>query len=199
MADSSNAAPNDSQRLIPASMPDSYAQRNTFQRKMNITALEFFQPTLAHRPNLNQQFLDVGCGTGDFTKTELLPRCQPCQRIVATDTILKMIEYARKNFAHPQIAYEEHDIRGDVSGLIAKYGQFDRVYSFYALNWVQDQTTALRNIGNLMKDDGDCFLCLRHERLCAKFGRGSSRWIAGSSMIRSRGKYRTRTFGTLIR
>lgn len=125
---------------------------------MNITALEFFHPTLAHRPNLNQQFLDVGCGTGDFTKTELLPRCQPCQRIVATDTVLKMIEYAKEHFAHPQITYEEHDIRGDVSGLIAKYGQFDRVYSFYALNWVQDQTTALRNIGNLMKDDGDCVL-----------------------------------------
>ncbi|KAG0417780.1 hypothetical protein HPB47_005359 [Ixodes persulcatus] len=125
---------------------------------MNITALEFFQPTLAHRRNLNLQFLDVGCGTGDFTRTELLSRCQPCQRIVATDTILKMIEYAQKHFAHPQIAYEEHDIRGDVSGLIAKYGQFDRVYSFYTLNWVQDQTTALRNIRNLMKDDGDCVL-----------------------------------------
>ncbi|CAN8026653.1 unnamed protein product [Ixodes persulcatus] len=158
MADSSNASANDLQRLIPASMPDFYAQRNTFQRKMNITALDFFQPTLAHRPNLNQQFLDVGCGTGDFTRTELLPRSQPCQRIVATDTILKMIEYAQKHFAHPQIAYEEHDIRGDMSGLIAKYGQFDRVYSFYTLNWVQDQTTTLRNIGNLMKDDGDCVL-----------------------------------------
>lgn len=32
------------------------------------------------------------------------------------------------------------------------------MYSFYCLQWVKDQDTALRNIAALMKKDGECLL-----------------------------------------
>ncbi|CAN7938358.1 unnamed protein product [Ixodes hexagonus] len=160
MSDPPNWANNDTQRVIPASIPELYAHSNSFQRNTNITSLNFFQQTYTDKSDANRQFLDVGSGTGDFTRQELLPRCTPCRRIVATEVVHETVEYARRNFAHPQIVYEEHDIRGDVSGLEAKYGKFDRVYSLFALHWVQDQAAALRNIASLMKDDGDCVLLI---------------------------------------
>ncbi|CAN7947991.1 unnamed protein product, partial [Ixodes pacificus] len=109
-------------------------------------------------PNRSQQFIDLGCGTGDFTRQELLPRCQPCRRMVATDVSPRMVKYAQKNFAHPQIAYEVHDIESDVSGLVKKYGKFERVYSFFVLNWAEDLGAALRNVAALMTDEGECLL-----------------------------------------
>lgn len=156
MSDPSNGPPIET--LIPSSIPELYARSNAFQRNTNITCLDFLQQTFSPTSDVNQQFLDVGCGTGDFTRQELLPRCQPCRRIVATEVVHETAEYAKKHSAHPQIVYEEHDIRGDVSGLEAKYGKFDRVYSLFALHWVEDQAATLRNIVSLMKDDGDCVL-----------------------------------------
>ncbi|CAN8026655.1 unnamed protein product [Ixodes persulcatus] len=156
MSDPTNGPP--IEKLIPSSIPELYARSNAFQRNTNITCLDFLQQTFSPTSDVNQQFLDVGCGTGDFTRQELLPRCQPCRRIVATEVVHETAEYAKKHSAHPQIVYEEHDIRGDVSELEAKYGKFDRVYSLFALHWVEDQAATLRNIVSLMKDDGDCVL-----------------------------------------
>ncbi|KAL1473093.1 hypothetical protein MTO96_038931 [Rhipicephalus appendiculatus] len=38
------------------------------------------------------------------------------------------------------------NISGDVDKFIAKYGRFDRIYSFFCLNWVRDQGQAMRNV-----------------------------------------------------
>ncbi|CAN8007522.1 unnamed protein product, partial [Ixodes pacificus] len=111
---------------------------NDFQRTLNIRTLERMGTSFKSRPNTGQQFMDIGCGTGDFTRQELLPRCQPCRRIVATDIGESVVRFARENFSHPQIEYQAHDISKDVSGLVRKYGQFNRVYSFFALHWVKD-------------------------------------------------------------
>ncbi|KAG0423685.1 hypothetical protein HPB47_000548 [Ixodes persulcatus] len=138
-----NAA--EKQPLEPTIAPQLYIKANNYQRSTNIKVLDSPQMSFATKPNPNQQFIDLGCGTGDFTLQELLPRCQPCRRIVATDVSREMVEYAKENFAHAQIAYEVHDVESDISGLVEKYGKFDRVYSFYVLHWVQDLTAALRN------------------------------------------------------
>ncbi|KAG0426047.1 hypothetical protein HPB47_026813 [Ixodes persulcatus] len=139
-------------------VPELYAESNQFPRQTNIKTLDSMQILFGSRPNASQQFIDVGCGTGDFTRQELLPRCQPCRRIVATDVSREMVEYARENFGHPQIAYEVHDIESDVSELVRKYGKFDRVYSFFTLHWTVDLAGALRNVADLMTDDGECLL-----------------------------------------
>ncbi|KAK8783179.1 hypothetical protein V5799_015480 [Amblyomma americanum] len=105
------------------------------------------------------QFLDVGCGTGDFTRDCLLPRCHPCRRIVATDWSSDMIEYARSHSSHEKIEYQQLDIAGDgVADLLRRYGRFHRVYSFYCLHWVKNQDVALKNISELLRPDGECLL-----------------------------------------
>lgn len=105
------------------------------------------------------QILDVGCGTGDFTRDHLLPRCPDVERIVAVDISQDMVEFAKKHFAHPKIRYDVFDIsRHDMTEFVERYGQFDRVYSFFCLSWTNDQETALKNIEELLKPGGGCLL-----------------------------------------
>ncbi|XP_029834449.2 juvenile hormone acid O-methyltransferase-like [Ixodes scapularis] len=139
-------------------LPEVYVKANDLQRKTNIRTLERLGINFKSRPSADQQFIDIGCGTGDFTRQELLQRCQPCRRIVATDIGESMVTYAKENFAHPQIEYQVHDISIDVSGLVKRYGQFNRVYSFYTLHFAKDYVTAFRNISDLMTSGGECLL-----------------------------------------
>ncbi|XP_040072924.2 juvenile hormone acid O-methyltransferase-like [Ixodes scapularis] len=158
MADPSIAEAREEPRPAVTFLPEVYIKTNDLQRTTNIRTLERLGINFKCRPSADQQFMDIGCGTGDFTRQELLPRCQPCRRIVATDIGESMVRYARENFAHPQIEYQVHDISKDVSGLVRKYGQFNRVYSFYTLHWAKDYVTAFRNISDLMTSGGECLL-----------------------------------------
>ncbi|KAL1444773.1 hypothetical protein MTO96_029486, partial [Rhipicephalus appendiculatus] len=131
---------------------------NEDQRKVSLKILDVVEKGLEHRCYRKLQFMDLGCGTGDFTCQCLLPRCPPCARIVAVDSSEQMQSYARKMFAHPRIEYEHLDISGDVGKFIAKYGTFDRIYSFFCLNWVRDQGQAMRNLSSLLSSGGECVL-----------------------------------------
>ncbi|CAN8006148.1 unnamed protein product, partial [Ixodes hexagonus] len=133
--------------------PELYANAHAPQRTAGIAALESLE-----RSRQDAQVLDVGCGTGDFTYQQLLTRCQPCRRIVATDVSQSMVRYAKEHFGHPLISYEVHAIEDDISALLNTYGKFDRVYSFSALHWVKNLKAALRNIAGFMTDDGDALL-----------------------------------------
>ncbi|KAL1439077.1 hypothetical protein MTO96_047538 [Rhipicephalus appendiculatus] len=104
------------------------------------------------------QVLDVGCGTGDFTRDFLLPRCLPCARLIGIDCSVDMIEYASRHSVHEKIEYEVLDIGEDVTEFIGRRGRFDRVYSFYCLQWLRDQGAALKNIAALMAPGAQCVL-----------------------------------------
>ncbi|CAN7985357.1 unnamed protein product, partial [Ixodes pacificus] len=146
-------------RAVPTLVPELYIDVNAMQRMANIKGLELTsKPSFLRYPKEDQQILELGCGTGDFTRQELLPRCQPCRRIVATDVSGEMVRFARQNFPHPQIEHHVHDLRDGASKLVEKYGEFDRVYSFFALHYAQDQATALRNVSDLMTENGECLL-----------------------------------------
>ncbi|CAN7939528.1 unnamed protein product [Ixodes hexagonus] len=70
-----------------------------------------------------------------------------------------MVEYAKKHFAHPKVCYEVLDISGnDVSCFVERYGQFDRIYSFFCPNWAKDPEHAFKNIPELLKPGGGCLL-----------------------------------------
>ncbi|KAM7294793.1 juvenile hormone acid O-methyltransferase [Ixodes scapularis] len=155
----------DDHPLVANIVPELYIKAHQLQRTISVKALDLLALSFASSNDANQQFLDVGCGTGDFTRQELLPRCEPCRRIVATDASPTMVEYARKNFPHEKIAYELHDIESDASRLVEKYGKFERVYSFFALNWVEDFAAAVRNVADLMTEDGECLLVVS-ARIC---------------------------------
>ncbi|KAG0435264.1 hypothetical protein HPB47_018590 [Ixodes persulcatus] len=71
-----------------------------------------------------------------------------------------LIQYAREHFAHPKICYDVLDIgsKHNVSDFVERYGEFDRVYSFFCLHWMRDQEAVLENVARLMKPGGECFL-----------------------------------------
>ncbi|XP_029827653.2 juvenile hormone acid O-methyltransferase [Ixodes scapularis] len=139
--------------------PDEYVVNNEMQREKSIHALELLEGSFGTEDTSDQQFLDVGCGPGDFTRDCLLPRCPPCRRIMAVDASEDMVQYAQEHFAHPKICYDVLDIGSkDVSDFIVRHGEFDRVYSFFCLHWMTDQETVLKNVAKLMKPGGGCLL-----------------------------------------
>ncbi|CAN7975434.1 unnamed protein product [Ixodes persulcatus] len=70
-----------------------------------------------------------------------------------------MVDYARRNHGHWRISYEVLDITTpDASKFLNEHGKFDRIYSFFCLQWTRDQEAAFRNIGRLLKEDGECLL-----------------------------------------
>ncbi|CAN7993803.1 unnamed protein product, partial [Ixodes pacificus] len=138
--------------------PEIYIASNNTQRALNLQVLDILQTSFMDDTK-EQQFLDVGCGTGDFTRDHLLPRCTPLERMVAVDVSEDMVEYAKKYFAHPKICYDVLDITGNgVADFVKRYGQFDRVYSFFCLQRTNNQEAALKNIAGLLKPGGGCLL-----------------------------------------
>ncbi|KAH6937465.1 hypothetical protein HPB50_000727 [Hyalomma asiaticum] len=143
---------------VPTLAPHLYVAANTFQKRDNLLVLDLLNMAFRRAPSEDQQFLDVGCAGGDFTRDVLLPRSSPCRRIVATDVSRSMIAYAKRFHSHPLITYDVLDLSRDVSPLVERYGRFDRVYSFFCLHWIRDQVGALRNVRNLMAPEGECLL-----------------------------------------
>ncbi|XP_077523999.1 juvenile hormone acid O-methyltransferase-like [Amblyomma americanum] len=137
--------------------PNVYASKISLTMKPFLDSLRLFEwKNPASDPQ--QQFLDIGCGTGDVTREHILPRCSPCRRLLAVDYSAKMVEYAREHFAHPKIEYRQMDIGLDVTDFLAEHGAFQRVYSLRTLHWLKDQALAFANISRLMAPGGECLL-----------------------------------------
>ncbi|KAH7933692.1 hypothetical protein HPB49_015948 [Dermacentor silvarum] len=140
--------------------PRYYAHNNCFQRKFSNWVLDFCQALFRREPDETQQFLDLGCGTGDFTRECLLPRCLPCRRMVAVDLSTDMVDYAKSHWIHDALEFRKLDITvdEDVADLLGEYGAFDRVYSFHCLHWTLNAPTSLKNVARLLKPGGECLL-----------------------------------------
>ncbi|XP_070377455.1 juvenile hormone acid O-methyltransferase-like [Dermacentor albipictus] len=109
----------------------------------------------------DHQYLEIGCGPGNFTRNHLLPMCPPTlKRLVSTDVSDGMLNYAKLVHGHAKIVRRKLDITDDeeVSRFIAEEGRFQRVYSFLALHWVKDKCAALKNIERLMTPGGECLV-----------------------------------------
>ncbi|XP_070382640.1 juvenile hormone acid O-methyltransferase-like [Dermacentor albipictus] len=123
-------------RNIVAFKPHQFEGAKRLPRQQTRWMLDFCQRVFRREPDETQQFLDVGCGIGDLTRDELLPRCLPCRRMVAVDV--------------------SADMDRDVAEFIDEHGLFDRVYSFHTVTWVRDQAKALKNVARLLKPRGEC-------------------------------------------
>ncbi|CAN7993801.1 unnamed protein product [Ixodes pacificus] len=151
--------------------PDIYIVNNNPQRAFNLRILDLLQASFMDDTK-EQQFLDVGCGTGDFTRDHLLPRCTPLERMVAVDVSEDMVEYAKKNFAHPKICYDVLDITGNgVADFVKRYGQFYRVYSFLCLQRATNQEAVFKNIAGLLKPGGGCLLLFGASSSCVRLNK----------------------------
>lgn len=109
------------------------------------------------------QYLEVGCGPGNFTTEVLLPRLRPCRRLVATDKSAAMVDYASSRFRQPDLVYDVLDVdcdaRDEVDGanrIVEAYGLFDRVYSFMTFHYVRDLARAYCNVHSCLKEGGEC-------------------------------------------
>nr|XP_054923432.1 juvenile hormone acid O-methyltransferase-like [Dermacentor andersoni] len=120
-----------------------------------------FFPCSSENDARDHQYLDVGCGPGNFTRNYLLSLCPPTlKKLVASDNSEAMLDYARMVHAHPKIDHRLLDIAvdDDVSRFIAEEGRFERVYSFLAFHWIQNRAAALKNIERLMTPGGECLV-----------------------------------------
>nr|XP_054934038.1 uncharacterized protein LOC126543566 [Dermacentor andersoni] len=146
--------------IVNVFKPQQFLGNKRLSRNFSRWLLDFCQRVFRCQPDESQQFLDVGCGIGDLTRDELLPRCLPCRRIVAVDLSTEMVEHAARHSRHEKIEYGKLDIvsEEDVGGFIDEHGLFDRVYSFNTLSWVRDQAAALKNVARLLKPRGECLL-----------------------------------------
>ncbi|XP_077529160.1 juvenile hormone acid O-methyltransferase-like [Haemaphysalis longicornis] len=142
----------------PLLKPERYASANSLQRRHNNAVLDFCQSTFIQDTDDTTRILDVGSGTGDFTRDCLLPRCLPCQRMIGTDCSWDMVQYARQHSSHEKLEYHLLDINGDVTDFVRRHGRFDRLYSFYCIHWLKDPAIALKNIAELLTHKGEYLL-----------------------------------------
>ncbi|XP_075732840.1 juvenile hormone acid O-methyltransferase-like [Rhipicephalus microplus] len=129
-----------------------------------------FASTLTSKTNASDdnlpapRFIDIGCGTGNFTLNYLLPRCScQCLELVGVDNSPAMLEYARIHHSHEKIRYEHLDIvEGDVDRFVTEHGLFARLFSFNSMHWIKDKARAFRNMEKLMAPGAECFIVFEY-------------------------------------
>ncbi|XP_075547454.1 juvenile hormone acid O-methyltransferase-like [Dermacentor variabilis] len=151
--------------FIVKELPKIYDQIRIHNREATGQLLKSWQASFFSNPKedgkCDEQYLDIGCGPGNFTRNYLLPLCPPSmRRLVAVDNSHSMIDYARREHVDPKIEHRMLDITADdeVSQFIETEGQFDRVYSFLVFHWIHDKCAALRNVERLMAPGGECLI-----------------------------------------
>jgi ubiquinone/menaquinone biosynthesis C-methylase UbiE len=100
----------------------------------------------------NERVLDIGCGTG--RTTNFFVEQVPNGSILGIDASEDMICFAQKEYnAKDNLRFEV----GDATNL--QFDQeFDVVYSFFCLQWVNDKQSAINNIARALKPGGRAFL-----------------------------------------
>lgn len=153
------ASPLNENSMDPTLPPSLYRSGNSPQLTEATRLLKRVEKGFRRTATQRPRYLDVGCGTGNLTREILLKHGGDFAEMVGVDISSGMIDWARQHAPHPRLSYDVLDIeKGDASGFVNKYGKFDRVYSFFCLNWVCDKRRALRNIAVLLGDEGQFLL-----------------------------------------
>jgi 2-polyprenyl-3-methyl-5-hydroxy-6-metoxy-1,4-benzoquinol methylase len=106
---------------------------------------------LFHLPARGDRALDLGCGSG--VHTDLL--AQRYDEVLAVDLSEPMLELARRSRPHPNVRYEQRDLRDLRAGT---EGRFDLVFSAYTLHHLAEVETALHRIRSLVRPGGRVLL-----------------------------------------
>lgn len=109
---------------------------------IEIPIMKSFLPDLK-----DKTILDLGCGCGDMDKYFIE---QGAQKVVATDISENMIKEAGQINAHPNIEYKVLKME-DLNNITEK---FDIVYSSLAFHYIEDFTQLLKDINNLLNENG---------------------------------------------
>ncbi|XP_025829939.1 juvenile hormone acid O-methyltransferase-like [Agrilus planipennis] len=141
--------------------PAVYVNFNTLQKNDATYTLDNYIKYLKWNPNKTEKVLEIGCGPGDVTKDILVPALPGnVEELVCLDRSEEMINFAKNNSKHDKIKYMQMDISNDDLTNVLGKNTFDHVFSFYCLNWVQDQRKAYKNIYDVLKPGGDALVLL---------------------------------------
>ncbi|KAF5299209.1 hypothetical protein FQA39_LY02382 [Lamprigera yunnana] len=119
--------------------------------------------------------LDVGCGPGNITHDVLYPLLpKTINKLVGINISQKIIDFAKKNYMNSKIKFFEMDI---VANLIPKNFEenFDCIFSFYCLHFVNDHKKALLNIHKMLKPRGTILLNFMSKFVLFNVGRNLSK------------------------
>ena len=107
--------------------------------------------------NKSKAALDIGCGPGNVTQGVLFPFLEKdIDEVIGVDIDAKMIEYANKTYGNNQFKFRVADLGEIVPDDFV--GRFDYIFSFWALQWIQDQSKLYSNIMKMLKPNGDMFV-----------------------------------------
>lgn len=137
-----------------------YQKANGMQRRDAQLVLEEYAHLIQWKEDGKDSLLDVGCGSADITIEFILPLMPSTfSKLVGSDISDHMVRYAKDNYKHPRIFFEQMDIAKDLITDCNRFGdKYDHITSFYCLHWVQNQRMAISNIYNLLDNNGDCLL-----------------------------------------
>src|SRR5690349_17077385 len=99
-------------------------------------------------PPAHLRWLDVGCGTGAFTKL-VLDRTAP-NSIIGMDPSPAQVAHARRTVMAPQVEFQE----GSASHLPFETGAFDAVASALVIHFFDDRRQAFREMLRVTKSGG---------------------------------------------
>lgn len=137
-----------------------YVKSNQVQRAGAVYTFQKFKHLLEWRSDGCDSVLDVGCGPGDITMDIMLP-ILPANftRLVGIDLSKEAIEYARKTYVHPRVAFEQFDLEIELEKQsLNGIDPFDHILSNFCLMWVQNQKTCIQNLYKLLKPGGDMLI-----------------------------------------
>ncbi|KAF5290678.1 hypothetical protein FQR65_LT01968 [Abscondita terminalis] len=101
--------------------------------------------------------IDIGCGPGHIVHDVLMPLFKmPVRKIIGCDVTSKMIDFANATYGSETFSFKVVDLGREVPEEFVNY--FDFVFSFWALQWIQDQRQLYTNIRRIMKPNGQMFL-----------------------------------------
>lgn len=133
-----------------------YATSNQLQRRDAAIALAANMPTMSWKDG--EKVLDIGSGSGDVTSSLLFPAIPVTCSLVGIDCSQEMVEFANETFGNDNLNFAHMDI-ATVDNPRAKFPSgFDKVFSLYCLHWVKNLPKALKNIYDLMVDEGQALM-----------------------------------------
>ena len=114
-----------------------------------------------------KKVLDLGCGFGEHCR-QFVNR--GAEKVVGIDISEKMLEVARVENCDPKITY----LNMPMEDIAALQDTFDIVISSLAFHYVEDFEGVIRNIHNLLKENG-IFIFSQENPLCTCHS-GGNRW-----------------------
>ncbi|KAK4886611.1 hypothetical protein RN001_002882 [Aquatica leii] len=135
-----------------------YSKYNGLQKNDATFVLTNYLKLIQWKKSGGDSILDIGCGAGDVINDLLLPRIpKNFEKLLGVDLSEDMVDFAKTRCSNPKVSFEQMNIAAEDVPVDFEEN-FDHIFSFYCLHWVQDQRKAMSNIFKMLKPGGDVLL-----------------------------------------